>query len=355
MGRPRMNASLPEFASEFRDRHGKARIRFRRRGWKTVYAKAEPGTPEFTEQYHEWKRNGRIVVGQKRVASGSFDDVIARFYRSAEWSDLKATTRETYRGELERFRTRFGTRSVATMQAQHVARLMSDMSDKPSAANNLKKRLAQVFDFAVRLGFRTDNPARFVKALKTRKGGHQTWQEAQIAQFEACHPIGTTARLAFDLALYTAQRKSDVRIMGPQHVEGGMIRVRQMKTDKTLLLPIAPQLAASIAATPTSQLAYLVSERGVPFSNDGFGMWFGRQCRKAGLVGFSMHGLRKAASRRMAERGLSNQMIKAITGHSSDSEVARYTREAEQITMAKEVARVMNKANRKKPHLANQK
>jgi hypothetical protein len=37
----------------------------------------------------------------------------------------------------------------------------------------------------------------------------------------------------------------------------------------------------------------------------------------------------------MAEAGLSNQLIKAITGHTSDSEVARYTREAEQVTMAR--------------------
>ena len=36
----------------------------------------------------------------------------------------------------------------------------------------------------------------------------------------------------------------------------------------------------------------------------------------------------------MAEIGLSNQLIKSITGHVTDSEVSRYTKEAEQAQMA---------------------
>ena len=79
-----------------------------------------------------------------------------------------------------------------------------------------------------------------------------------------------------------------------------------------------------------------------------------RQCRKAGLEGYSMHGLRKAASRRMAELGLSNQLIKSITGHTSDSEVARYTREAEQERMAEAAFAIINLANPENEGLANQ-
>ena len=38
----------------------------------------------------------------------------------------------------------------------------------------------------------------------------------------------------------------------------------------------------------------------------------------------------------MAEMGLPNQLIKSITGHSSDAEVARYTRGASQRLMVDE-------------------
>ena len=57
-------------------------------------------------------------------------------------------------------------------------------------------------------------------------------------------------------------------------------------------------------------------------------------CRAGDLKDRSMHGLRKAAARRVVEFGLSNQITKSIHGHTSDAEAARHTREAEQKKMA---------------------
>lgn len=334
MGRPRMNRVLPDYASAFIDNRGKERIRFRRTGWKTRYVTAVPGTAEFTTQYLDWQENWKRSAKQDAHEPGSFDDLISSYYRTTLFMDLADSTKATYRGELERFRAQFGKRHVDSIQAKHIAKLMEKMSGKPSAANNLKKRLGQLFDFAIMQGLRTDNPARPVRSLKTRKGGFPTWQEPQIEQFETAYPVGTLPRLAFDLALYTAQRRSDLHRMGPQHVEGGKIRVKQMKGGKTLLIPIHPNLARSIAACETGHLAFIVSSRGAPYKKESFGNWFGDHCAQAGLKGFSLHGLRKAASRRMAELGLSNQLIKSITGHTTDSEVSRYTRDAEQEKMA---------------------
>lgn len=334
MGRPRVNTALPRYCSAFTDRHGKRRVRFRRTGWQTAYAQHEPGTPEFTQEYRTWEKEGHQSLGADRVKQGSWDDLIARFYRSEGFRSKADETQRSYRGELERFRAKYGSRSVAGMTARHIDTLMQQMQETPSAANNLKKRLGQLLKLAIILGWRTDNPALVVSSLATKKGGFQTWQEAQIEAYEAKHPIGTPARLAFDLALYTAQRRSDVCFMGPQHVKDGKITVKQLKTGKTLKIPLHPRLSASIAATPTGHLAFIVSSRGAPRTKESFGNWFNKQCAVAGLKGYSMHGLRKAASRRMAELGLSNQLIKSITGHTSDNEVARYTRDAEQSRMA---------------------
>jgi integrase len=346
-----LNRSLPKYASAFIDVRGKERIRLRRKGWQTIYVTAKPGTPAFTEAYCTWEATGKIEVNAKRTIPGSFDDLIAKFYRSTEWHDLKPTTQETYRGELERFRAQYGDRSASTMSARNVGNLLAKMQDTPAAANNLRKRLGQLFRFAINQGWRTDNPAKSTRPLKTREGGFPTWQEDHIAKFEERWPIGTTPRLAFDLALYTGQRRSDVRLMGPQHVQNGEIRVKQIKTGKELWIPLHPNLAASIAAAKIGNLAYIVSAKGAPFTYDSFGMWFMRHCRAAGLEGFSMHGLRKACSRRMAEIGLSNQMIKSITGHTSDTEVSRYTRDAEQRVMAR--VAMTSLANAQKPDLAN--
>ena len=334
MGRSRMNKTLPKYASAFIDNRGKQRIRLRRTGWKTQYVQSALSSPEFTVEYNDWRDNGRIVTGEENITPGSFDDLIARFYRSQGYRDLKPVTQGTYKGELERFRSEYGERSAKSIQARHIANLLLQKEDTPSAANNLRKRLVQLFDLAVILGWRTDNPARPVKALKTPRGGHKTWQEEQIAAFEAAHPVGTKARLAFDLALYTAQRRSDLAVMGPQHVENGRIRVRQFKTDKLLYIPIHPALARSIAATDIGHFAFIATRNGKGYAVASLGNWFRKQCDMCGLKGYSLHGLRKAASRRMAETGLSNQLIKAITGHVTDSEVSRYTRDAEQAKMA---------------------
>jgi hypothetical protein len=47
-----------------------------------------------------------------------------------------------------------------------------------------------------------------------------------------------------------------------------------------------------------------------------------------------LHGLRKAAARRLAEAGCTEKEIAAVTGHTTLKEVARYTRAAEQKRLA---------------------
>jgi integrase len=57
-----------------------------------------------------------------------------------------------------------------------------------------------------------------VRGPKFRSAGFYSWTEDDIAAFEAKHPVGTRARLAFALLLYTAQRRADVIKLGRQHL-----------------------------------------------------------------------------------------------------------------------------------------
>ena len=77
-----------------------------------------------------------------------------------------------------------------------------------------------------------------------------------------------------------------------------------------------------------------MTERGAPFTAAGFGNWFRDRCDEAGLSQCSAHGLCKLMATRLAEAGCSTEHIKAITGHRSMSEVARYTRAADQQRLA---------------------
>jgi integrase len=174
--------------------------------------------------------------------------------------------------------------------------------------------------------------------LKTPKSdGHHTWTQDEIAQFEAHHPIGTKARLALALGLYTAQRRGDVVRMGRQHIRAGELMVRQGKTNAALVIPVLPELAAIIDATPTGHLTLLVTKTGKSYGANDFSEQFRKWCDDAGLPPeCSFHGLRKAALTRLADAGCTAHQIAAISGHKTLNEVERYTRAADQRRLARE-------------------
>jgi integrase len=60
------------------------------------------------------------------------------------------------------------------------------------------------------------------------------------------------------------------------------------------------------------------------------------------------HGLRKAAARRLAEAGCSNQLIMAITGHKTSQMVDHYTKAAGQQEMADAAVLQLEKRARNK-------
>src|SRR6516162_3742079 len=175
--------------------------------------------------------------------------------------------------------------------------------------------------------------------VRLRKGeGFRPWGEEQIAAFRQCHALGTRARLALELLLNTAQRRSGTVRMGPQHIRNGLLHVRQQKTGEPLQLPIFPELQAAIDAMPNRDrhLTFLTTKSGRPFSPAGFTNWFRHVCNGAGLRGFTAHGLRKASMTRLAEAGCSVHEIAAFSGHKTLSEIAHYTRSVEQAALARE-------------------
>jgi integrase len=245
------------------------------------------------------------------------------------------------RGIVESFKKLHGDKSVADLQCKHVKDIIAAKHETPNAANNLLKVLRLLLDHAVSIEMIAVNPALGIKRFKIRSDGHPPWSEEEIAKYEAHHPIGSKARLAFALLLYTAQRVSDVIVMGRQHVVGDAIKVKQEKTGTYLLIPIHPQLKTAMAAMELEGLLFLTTRRGTAFSRQVFTHWFRVQCDRAGVYGRSGHGLRKSAPTRLANAGCTAHEIAAITGHKSLREVERYTRAADQQRVARQAMRRM--------------
>lgn len=327
----------PKGVSCYFDRHRKLWWKFRAKGRKTVQTRALFDSVEWWAWYNA-AVNGEAVkpgAGAERTGPGSIDALAVAFYTSADWKGLSKTTQVTYRGIIDRFRLQHGQKPFRPLQAHHIRGMLDARADTPAAANNLLKVLRALFRFAVDRNLVAIDPTIGVKPLRYKTDGFHTWTEDEISTFDARWPLGTQERLAKDLLLYTAQRSSDVRVMGAQHVKAGVVKVRQQKTGTTLEIRLHTALRASLDARQVHQLTFITTPTGEPYTAAGFGNWFSDAARKAGLpVGVSAHGLRKAAARRLAEAGCTASEIAAITGHRTLKEVSRYTQAADQRTLA---------------------
>lgn len=327
------NVKLP-FIHQFRDRHGKLRFYYRRPRFKRVALPGLPGSAEFMAAYEAACADGPLETGANKTADGTLNKLIVTYYKSAEFSQLRDTTKKTYRGILERLRVAHGDKRVASIQREHVRALVAQKAATPAAANSLLKILRVLMKLAVDERLRSDDPTIGVRRLRESGAGFHAWDESEIAKFEARWKIGTRQRLAFGLMLHLGQSRGDVFRLGRQHLRGNQIVFTQRKTGTRLALPVHPQLRVLLDALPPEQLTFIMTEEGKPFTDAGAGGWFRAACDAAGLPQCSAHGLRKASARRLAEAGASANEIASVTGHRSLAEVSRYTASAEQAKLA---------------------
>jgi integrase len=347
----RTRSGLPRHCTYQADRDGNRRVRFRRRSV-SVYLTGIPWSEDFMRQYAaalEREQGQRAQIGASRTIPGSFSAACVSYYGSPDFLGLKESTRVGRRYVVEPFREKNGHRLVRDLRREHIRAILGQMQDRPHAANNLLKVLLVVLDHAVSQGMIASNPARGMRRYPTRnKDGYRAWSEEDIARFLATHPIGSPAGLAFALALYTGQRRGDLVKLGFQHLRGSRIELRQQKTGRTLSIPVHPELARALAAAPRTDLTFITGRRGRPLTPLGFGNLFAKMCREAGLSGLSVHGLRKACARRLAEAGCSANEIAAISGHASLREIAHYTAAAEQAHLADQALNRQLRAERER-------
>jgi integrase len=330
------------FVHEFIDRHGRPRVYLRKRGCKRVPLPWPIGTREFVEAYQGAIAESPTPIGQSRTKPGSINALVQAYYASDEWAALAPQSQKTYRHILEHFREEHGDKPVALIERRHVRAMIGAKTSTPTAANKFRKLLLVLMRLAVEKGWRKDNPVAGLKGIRVKSEGFRTWSDEHIAQFEAKHEIGTKARLALALLLYTGQRRSDVVAMGRQHVRNGLLTIKQQKTGMEVSIPIHTELQKCLAAAPNEHLTFLVTEYGWPFTPAGFTNWFRDRCADAGLPkGLSPHGLRKAMCRRLAEAGCTPHEIMAISGHKSLAEVTRYTEAASRARLASDAMRTI--------------
>lgn len=322
-------------ASAYYDRHGVRRWRYRSKGFSAELG-TDYGSPEFVRRYEDALARKR---GGGSLPHGSIAWLVASYYRTPDYRNLSPQTRRVYRGVLEKFREAHGAKMAATLQRQHVLKLIGAKAETPHAANFLLRMIRLLMAHAVEVGLRTDDPTLGVKKFSTAGDGFHTWDEGEIARFYEMHALGSTAHLAMTLMLYTGAARVDAVRLGWGNIgRDGRLRYRREKTKrKTPVLidiPVHPELEAALALVPRDRFTFLQTSRGEARSPNGLGNSMRRWCDAAGLPECTSHGLRKACARRLAEAGATPNMIAAVTGHTTLKEVSRYTAAANRTGLA---------------------
>src|SRR5215813_2261223 len=212
---------LPRYVHGFIDRHGKPRFYFRRPGFESKPLHGLPYSAEFMADYEAAMVGQPLPVGAHRARPGTMWALAQSYFASPEFRTLRQSTQRAYRGTIERLCKDHGDKRVADLRREHVVKLMAARAEQPGAANGLRMALRVMMKHAIEIG-----------------------------QFERHHPVGSRARLALALLLYTGQRRGDVIRMGAQHIRNGALYVRQEKTGVELIIPVHPTLATIIAAAP---------------------------------------------------------------------------------------------------------
>jgi hypothetical protein len=206
----RMMRKPPKYCQGFLDRHGSARWYFRRPGFDRVALPGLTWTPEFMAAY-EAAANG---AGAAKTVPGTVAALVASYYRSSEYQNMKPITQRTYRSTTEPFRAQHGEKIVAKLKREHVKATISKVADRPAVANNWLKTIKILMRHAVESGMRFDDPTTGIRKMRTGSSGYRTWTEGEIGTYCEKHPLGSRARLALDLMLFSGQRRADVVRMG---------------------------------------------------------------------------------------------------------------------------------------------
>jgi site-specific recombinase XerD len=361
--------AFPRFTQVFFDRHGGLRVYYRRsaksvplpdpydgklaghyRG-STIADLPKPTSDAFWDAYwavhagHEPKARPAIA---ERPQAGTVAAAVALYVKSKEFREgLKASSQSKYRRVLTVLCTQRGRgdRRIADLQTKEIKGWLAEM--KLGNALDLLKALRALFAFLVDHEHVDTDPTARIDRKKLpgwdKKTEYHCWTDDEIAQYRAHHPIGSTARLALELLLHTAQRgRSDVTRMGWGDVHGNKLDVTQQKTGWEGKLAISPELAKVIAATAETGLkTFLVTppsrnhKGGKPFTPPTFSFWFRRWRDEAGLPQHCRpHGLRKAFVRLGFEHGAEVYEIAAQTGHQNWDMVRHYGKSADQPRLA---------------------
>ena len=258
-----------------------------------------------------------------------------------------------YKQVTDDFLTHLGDRATLPLNAVSVADVRSfrDALAKkglsPTTANQVSRKvLSAPFEAARRLGYITVNPCQGVEALKDSADiERDVFTPEQVA---ALCKVAEGDWLGVILAGYfTGLRLGYITELEWRAVDlgAGLLTVKTRKTGKTVVIPLAPELAEWLRSQPRGigkapVFKSMHGKRGT--GRNGLSMQFKRIMDRAKIKGrvlrssqegsagrntssLSFHSLRHSFNSALANAGVAQETRQKLTGHASAAMNAKYT------------------------------
>ncbi|WP_315719743.1 MULTISPECIES: tyrosine-type recombinase/integrase [unclassified Bradyrhizobium] len=260
---------------------------------------------------------------------------------------LSDTTRLQRTGLIESLLYENGEKPFAVMTRKVIKEEMKART--PSQAGNLLSALRGMIRWMIdeRYLDEDDDPTiglRSGKAKASREsGGFLPWTEDDMALYRAKWPVGTEARLMFDILHYTFLRLGDAYRFGPPHLRqivrkmAVQIATEKSKGNTTVTVPVHPEFAESLRAARAAGIigaevftGKTTKGRVLPMNKKAWAMKFKKYAVLAGINERkkSCHGVRKARAEVAAYAECTESQMMAMFGWTDPKMPAHYIAKA---------------------------
>jgi integrase len=226
----------------------------------------------------------------------------------------------------------------------------------PAQAGNLLSALRGMIRWMVDEGHldEDDDPTIGVRSGKAKasreSGGFVPWTDDDMAMYRTKWPLGTEARLMFDILHYTFLRLGDAHRFGPPHLRKIVRKMAvQIATEKsrgntTVTVPVHPEFAESLRAARAAGIigaevftGKLVEGDILPMSKKAWAAKFQKFARLAGVnePKKNCHGVRKARAEVAAYSECTEAQMMAMFGWRDHKMPALYIAKANRLAISR--------------------
>lgn len=260
---------------------------------------------------------------------------------------LSQSTRLQRTGLIESLLQDNGDKPLAVLTRKAIKAEMKART--PSQAGNLLSALRGMIRWMIDEGHldEDDDPTIGVRSGKAKasreSGGLLPWTEDDMARYRQKWPLGTEARLMFDILHYTFLRLGDAYRFGPPHLRQIVRKMAvQIATEKshgntTVTVPVHPEFAASLRAARAARIigaevftGKMVKGRVLAMNKKAWAAKFKKYAVLAGVNERkkSCHGVRKARAEVAAYADCTESQMMAMFGWTDPKMPAHYIAQA---------------------------